>query len=145
MSTAQPPQTVSPNQYHLQGYGISVSYFPEGLRTGPTPVEGDIRLTYQDAHQSLVFRDKNVRVVELDDLGTVVSVSLTTSIDVGSTSFSLIVPEVRLPDGVSSTPVQTEGITTVHRAFALALGHPQRETYTVVALTGTASRSRLPQ
>jgi hypothetical protein len=142
MSTAE---TGSPNQYHLQGCGISVSYFPEGFSPGPTPIEGDIHLTYQDAHQSLVFRDKDVRVVEVDDLGSVVSVSLTRSIDVGYTSFSLIVPEVRLPDGVHSTPVQTEGITTVHRALALALGHPQRETYSVPALAGTAANTPLPK
>jgi hypothetical protein len=39
--------------------------------------------------QSHTFFDADVRTVEVADLGTVVSVSLVTSVDVGYTSFSL--------------------------------------------------------
>src|SRR5664279_1721694 len=39
----------APNQYHLHGSGISVSYIPDGM--GPQIVgEGPVRFTYQDAH-----------------------------------------------------------------------------------------------
>jgi hypothetical protein len=43
-----------PNQYHLQGGGISVSYYPQGFGR---PVEGRGRLifVYQDAHRPESF------------------------------------------------------------------------------------------
>jgi hypothetical protein len=67
-------------------------------------------------------------------------------VDVGSTTFSLILPHVDLPQGPNpSATIHTEGITTVHRAFAKLIGHPQEETYTVACLTGTASNGILPK
>jgi hypothetical protein len=74
-----------------------------------------------------------------------VSVTIQESIDVGSTSFTLIVPAVQLPQGLgASTPISTAGITTTHRILAGAIGHAQTETYVVTPLTGTASRVVLP-
>src|SRR5215510_4206106 len=135
-------QNTSPNQFHLQGGGIAVSYFPEGF--GPVTPGGAGRLTYQDAHRSLNLAGQDVRVVEVPDLGTVVSVTLVRTVDVGSTSFSLLVPQVVLPQPPGPVHVRTEGITTVHRAFAATIGHAQRESYTVTTLVGTASRGILP-
>jgi hypothetical protein len=132
----------TPNQYHLHGGGIAVSYFPEGF--GPIPAGPRARLIYQDPHRSLSFTGQDVRTVEVPDLGTVVSVTLVRTVDVGFTAFSLVVPQVVLPPQPGAVPVQTEGITTVHRIFAGALGHAQRETYTVTALSGTASAGILP-
>lgn len=132
-----------PNQYHLHGGGISVSYYPAGF--GPA-IEGRglLRLVYQDAHQSLSFYDNEVRTVEVVDLGTVVSVTLVMTVDIGSTTFSLLVPNVHLPEQQSSVFIYTEGITTLHRVFVALIGHPQSETYTVTALSGTAAVGPLP-
>jgi hypothetical protein len=129
----------APNQYQLHGGGIAVTYYPEG--DGPVFAgKGRLRLTYQDAFQSLAFYDDDVRVVEVADLGAVVSVTLVETVDIGYTSFSLLVPDVILPDQAQpSVYIHTRGITTVHRAFAGLIGHPQEETYTVRELRGTAS------
>jgi hypothetical protein len=135
---------VQPNQYHLHGGGINVSYYPEGA--GPF-LEGrdGIRLIYQDAHRSQSFYGDEVRTVEVPDLGTVVSVTLVMTVDVGSTSFSLLVPQVQLPTGPGAAVfIHTEAITTVHRAFAGLIGHPQAETYTIAPLRGTATAGILP-
>jgi hypothetical protein len=130
--------TQAPNQYHVEGGGISVSYYPDG--EGPVfDDRGRLRLAYQDVHQSHTFFDADVRTVDVPDLGTVVSVSLVTTVDVGYTSFSLLIPQVQLPDQPGpSVFIRTEGITTVHRAFAGVIGHPQIETYAVTELCGTA-------
>ena len=58
----------SPNQYHLQGDGIAVSYYPDG--SGP-PVagRGRLRLVYQDTHQAQSFYDNDLRTVAVPDLG----------------------------------------------------------------------------
>jgi hypothetical protein len=135
---------VTPNQYHLAGYGISVSYFPDGF--GPIAQDGPDRLFYQDADRHLVFNGSEIRKVDVDDLGTILSVTIVSTIDVGSTSFSVILPHVNLPQGPhASAAVDTEAVTTVHRAFVRLIGHPQVETYTVTRLTGTASNGPLPR
>ncbi len=43
-----------PNQYHIQGKGISVSYYPDGF--GPSIEDrGHLIFVYQDAHRSSRF------------------------------------------------------------------------------------------
>lgn len=134
---------VSPNQYHLSGGGLTISYFPDGL--GPIGPAGATHLVYQDAHRSLRFPANAVRTVDVPDVGTLVSVTIQESIDIGSTSFSLIVPAVHLPQGLgASAHIATDGITTTHRILAGAIGHAQTETYVVTPLAGTASRGLLP-
>jgi len=134
-----------PNQYHVHGGGISVSYYPEG--SGP-PAEGRGRLifVYQDAHRSeSFFSDGNdVRTVNVDDLGMMVSVTIAETTDTGSTTFSLLIPDVELPGQHSSVSIRTKGITAIHRAFVAPIGHPQAETYSVTELDGTASSGLLP-
>ena len=127
-----------PNQYHVSGGGISVSYYPDGF--GPPILDrGRLLFVYQDAHRSQSFYSDQVRTVKVDDLGMVVSVTLVESVDTGSTTFSLLVPDVELPEQQTSVFIHTEGITTVHRVFVALIGHPQSETYTVTALDGTAA------
>lgn len=133
----------APNQYHLHGGGISVSYYPDGFGP-PIAGRGSLRLVYQDVHQSLPFYDDDVRTVDVADLGTVVSVTLVMTVDTGSTTFSLLVPDIQLPEQENSVFIHTEGITTVHRVFVALIGHPQSETYTVTSLRGTAAVGPLP-
>ncbi len=133
----------SPNQYHVRGGGISVAYYPDGF--GPIREDrGPLYLVYQDAFRSLAFYGEEARIVEVADLGTVVSVTIVETVDTGYTSFSLLVPDVDLPTSQSSVSINTEGITTVHRIFVALIGHPQSETYTVTSLSGTAAVGPLP-
>jgi hypothetical protein len=134
-----------PNQYHVYGGGISVSYYPEGFGP-PAGGRGSLILVYQDAHRSeAFFSDGNdVRTVKVDDLGTVVSVTIAATIDTGSTTFSLLIPDVELPGQQPSVFIRTKGITAVRRAFVALIGHPQAETYSVTELDGTASFDLLP-
>ena len=133
----------SPNQYHLHGGSISVAYYPDGFGP-PIAGRGPLHLVYQDAFRSLAFYGGEVRTVTVPDLATVVSVTIVETVDTGSTSFSLLVPDVELPTDQSSVFINTEGITTVHRIFVGLIGHPQSETYTVTPLTGTAAVGPLP-
>jgi hypothetical protein len=137
-------QTISPNQYHLHGGGLTVSYFPSGF--GPLrPGGAGPKFSYQDSHHSLAFSGDDVRTVDVPDLGTVVSVTIVETIDVGNTTFSVLIPKVDLADRIgSSDPIRTEGITTIHRAFVALIGHAQAETYRVTPLSGTAVNGILP-
>jgi hypothetical protein len=131
----------SPNQYHLSGHGVHVSYYPGGA--GPLTAEGPVILTYQDAHQTLVFRGEQAQVVEVPDLGTTVTVILHRTIDAGSVSATLLIPTVILPAS-GSTTVQVDLINTSHQFFVTGLGHPQRDHYTVIPLSGQAAHHALP-
>ncbi len=129
----------SPNQYHLAGDGLTVSYFPDGF--GPVGPGGPARLFYHDT----VFDGDQIRSVEVEDLGTILSVTLKQTVDVGATTFSLVLPVVMLPNDLhASASIETDGITTFHRSFITGISHAQRETYCVTPLRGTAVRGPLP-
>jgi len=97
-------------------------------------------------HQGPVVQDftgKEIRVAEVPDVGTLVSVTIHMLIDSGSTTFTVLLPRVNLPAPPAlpaAVPVTTDGVTTLHRfSTVLALQHGQQETYTVTPLQGTAS------
>ena len=140
MSAAPVTQSfTAPNHYQLSGGGISITYLPVGAG-------GLAHLQYQDAQRTLNFSGNQIRTVEVPDIGTVVSVTLTITVDSGSTTFSVLIPRVTLQSATgSSAHIRTDGITTVHR-FSLvpAFNLGQDELYTVTPLRGTASSVIIP-
>jgi hypothetical protein len=84
-------QTVTPNLYQLSGQHLHVSYSTASL-------DGTAILTYQDAHQAKSFRDEEIGIVHCD-LGTLVSVTLRMTADLGSTTFSLFIPRMQIAEG----------------------------------------------
>jgi hypothetical protein len=140
MSSAPVVQSfVAPDHYQLSGGGISITFLPVGAG-------GLAHLQYQDPQRTLNFTGEQIRKVEVPDLGTVVSVTLTLTVDSGSTTFSVLIPKTTLQATTgSSAHIRTEGITTVHR-FSLvpAFNLGQDELYTVTPLHGTASNVIIP-
>lgn len=132
-SPSQPPAQalVAANMFSVTGGGLHVSY-------SITSIDGKPRLSYQDSTRSLSFTGDQVRRVG-GDLGAVVSVTIVTTPDAGSTSFSLLVPHVNVPP-FGSVSISTEGITT-HHVFSIvpALDRGQRDFYRVTSMHGTAS------
>lgn len=140
--------TNSPNRFHLhgshwRGHSIHISYYPDGA--GPLTEDGPLILAYQDAHQSLGFRQKNTEVVQVADLGTCVTVTLqaTGPFDGDSTTATLLVPNVVLLGGQRAT-METELVTTVHHGPTSGIADPQRDHYSVIALAGQASQGAIP-
>jgi hypothetical protein len=138
-----PPQAIPtfarPNLFELSGGGIDVTFLPSGAG-------GVAHFSYQDAHRSLQFSGDQIRSVDVPDLGTVVSVTLVLTPDSGSTTFSVLIPQVNLDNQHgSSASVCTDGITTHHR-FSLIpqLLRGQLERYHVTPLYGTASLAIIP-
>lgn len=121
----------TPNLFQLQGDQTHVTY-------STTSIDGKPQFTYQDAVQTLNFSGDQIRA-QATEIGTLVTVATRQSVDTGRTTFSLLVPTVNL--GASpSVPIQTEGITTVHRfSIIQTFNQGQTELYRVVQLTGTAS------
>jgi hypothetical protein len=120
----------TPNAYQLQGPQLSIGYFT-GVASGLGP------FFYQDAHQTVVFQESEIRTVA-SELGTLVTVTIRRVIEFGSTTFTLLVPNVTL-NGLGPVTISTVGITTLHRLLVFPGLHGQTELYTVSSLTGTAS------
>ena len=135
MATIPASQTANLYSLHnnvIQGgqFSLNVSYSTSGF-------DGKAHFHYQDTHQTLNFVGDQIRTVE-SDVGMLVSVTIRQTVDSGSTTFSLIIPSVRL-QSPGKIPISTLGITTVHRFSVIPqfnLG--QLETYSVSQLEGTA-------
>jgi hypothetical protein len=135
-------RSTAPNQYHLHGHHIAVSYYPDGLPPSVITPDGPTFLSYHDAHRSRAFGRDELDLVAVPGLGTVVTITLSADIDLGSTTFSLVLPRVGLADA-SSASIHVDAITTLHKGHVRLVG--QDETYTVTQLVGTASSGPLPQ
>lgn len=119
-----------PNIYHLHGAQLTITYSTGAL--------GSIaRFEYQDANQTLIFPESDIRTATTE-IGTLVTVTIRRTVDSGSTSFTLLLPSVNLEQTNHAT-IDTVGITTIHR-FSLIpnFNRGQTEFYTVTELTGTA-------
>ena len=112
--------------------GLQVSYSAAGSQ-----------LHYQQGSVVQDFSGNQIRVVEVPDVGKLVSGTIHMAPDTGSTTFTLLLPIVNLPPPPASpaaAPVTTDGITTLHRFSTVAAqDHGQQEIYTVTPLQGTAS------
>jgi hypothetical protein len=130
-------QFVSPDYYELSGDGITVSYYPSAAG-------GKAWLFYHDAQREETFSGDQIRRLETPDLGTVVSVTLQITVDVGSTTFSLLIPQVKLVDRLGAFAfIRTDAITTAHR-FGIVPLPGQRDFYTVTPLAGVAWNKIIP-
>jgi hypothetical protein len=133
---------VNPNLWILSGGGITIRYsdiFVLGPASGP-------HLVYQNSLSSisLTFDKSEIREIEVPDLGKIVSVTIQKSVDFISTSLSLLLPVVNIIESgpISSLPVNLSAIITAHlgpNVVSFPLGHGQRETYTVIPMSGSAS------
>lgn len=118
------------NVFTLGSPHIHVSYSTGALGS-------KLGLTYQDAQQTLQFNEQQIRRVSTD-LGEEVTVTIHLTVDVGSTTFTLIVPNVALELN-QHVHIETIGITALHRFPLIPILHGQLDSYSVIKLRGTAS------
>src|SRR5690242_15880349 len=130
MEASQAQATQSPNLYQLSGKHLNITYSTSGI-------DGKPHFSYQDLQQTLNFTGDQIRSVETE-IGTLVTVTIRMTVDTGGTSFSLLLPRVNIP-GEQSVPVQTIGITTLHRFSVLPI-NGRLDFYTVTNLHGSAAR-----
>ena len=126
------PTIVTSNKYDLHGGNITVTY-------GASGADGKPYLNYSDSNLSRLFKGDEIRIIQETDLGTIVSIIIHMTIDAGSTSFTILIPRVKITDVEgASTNIATVGITTLHRFSVVpAFLVGQIDNYTPVTLTGT--------
>ena len=78
------------NNFSLSGGGVHIDY-------SSTSINGQPRLAYHDHIRNLSFAGSDIRTVDVADIGTIVSVTLKITVDVGSTTFSVFIPRVIVP------------------------------------------------
>jgi hypothetical protein len=123
--------TKKPNLYELSGDGIKITYTLQ-------PIAGPPQFNYDDGKVSNLFKGGEIRTVETDELGTLVSVTIHLEIDRGSTTFTVLIPRVNL-GASTSEPITTVGVTTVHhRPVVGPTPQGQDDIYTVHPMKGTA-------
>ena len=118
-----------PTLYDLSGKGIHVSFTTANIAGKPV-------FSYHDAHQTKTFTGDEIKI-ETTVIGEMVTVFLLRTIDGPSTSFSVLLPGVRLPPS-NIANITAEGITTLHRSSIIGPPIGQIESYAVQPLEGTA-------
>jgi len=83
------------NVFEMTGDDVQISYSARGPfidQPGLKPT-----LTYQDSDQNLTFSGDQIRTQQ-NEIGSLVSVSLKTSVDAGATILTLLVPSITVHD-----------------------------------------------
>lgn len=123
-----------PNVYQLAGDGIQITYTVSNTN-------GEAQLDYQDAQGSRTFTGNQINS-EQSPLGTLVTVFLLQTVDMGSTTLTLVVPGVNLGN-TTEQPIETFAVVT-NNLFSILEMHKPRQTqvYQVNSLQGTAGLTR---
>ena len=124
------PKT-APNLYKLSGEGIAVTY-------STTSIDGKPRFTFKKRRKTLNFSGDQITSVETG-IGTLVSVVIATVPDRNRTTFSVLLPAIRLPDSKKQA-FRTIGITTVTKTTIAGPPPGAQQTYKTVALRGSAQQ-----
>jgi hypothetical protein len=123
--------STTPNLYNVDGYGLHITY-------STSSIDGKPLFQYHDSSQTLPCSGDQIRTLD-SEIGMLVTVTIRLTPDFGSTSFTLLVPQVKL-DQSNETRITTFGVTTLHRlSIAPQLDRGQTEHYTIAELSGTAA------
>ncbi len=119
-----------PDLYDFTGTNLKISYSTTGI-------DGKARFSYKNGKTVLSFSGDQIRILETE-IGTLVSVTVTMTVDTGSTSFSVLIPKVNLDSKLKSS-VKAQGFLTQHKFSMIpSFSTGQRDIYKVYSLTGTA-------
>jgi hypothetical protein len=127
---AKTTPSATPNSFKLMGEDIQVDY-------STTSVDGTPRFTFKKGQKTLSFSGSQISSSAVK-IGTLVSVTVATVPDKSSTSFSVLLPAIKLPESGRQT-FRTIGITTVTQTTIA--GPPPvgvQQTYKSVAMRGSA-------
>jgi len=120
-----------PNLFSLTGHGVSVTLSLTGIDGRPT-------LTYHDSVRAQSFSGEEITIEDSAGLVRTATVTIVRTVDVGFTTFTLLLPEVN-ESAPGPHPVHTLGITALHATPLIRIGRQQLTDYHVVQLHGTAS------
>ena len=109
----------------LSGEGVKISYYINEDHSS--------ELDYQDAQGSLTFPSDQLHI-QPSAIGTLITAPLKKSADAGATTFTLVLPNVKL-GGQTKQPLATFAVIAQDYSTLERVG--AQLTYQVVSLTGT--------
>ncbi len=121
------------NVFEMTGDDVQISYSARGPfidQPGLKPT-----LTYQDSDQNLTFSGDQIRTQQ-NEIGSLVSVSLKTSVDAGATILTLLIPSITVEEIMVDQPFETFAIVT--QTFGILPGVGAQQIYEVLELDGMA-------
>jgi hypothetical protein len=121
-----------PNLFELAGEYTRITY-------STTSITGQPQFHYQDNQRDLTFTGDDIRLLDTDEIGMLVSVTLEVIPDLHTLTLSVLIPQIDLK-GETESLLSTLAILTTH---LISIGGPglvegPLQTYEVVALEGTA-------
>jgi len=121
---------MTPNQFDLQGVGINIAYSTSSF--GGKPL-----LSIKKGRQSHNFSGDQITKLNAG-IGDLITVTLASVPDQGSTLFSFLLPAIQLASASAKQAFRTFGITTTHKTSIAGPVKGVQETYKTVDLRGTA-------
>ena len=126
---AKTTPSLTPNSFQLTGDDIQVNY-------STTSIDGKPRFTFKKGNKTLDFAGNQISSSTVN-IGTLVSVVIAAVADKSTTTFSILLPAIRLPESRRQA-FRTFGITTVTKTSIVGPPVGVQQTYTTVALRGSA-------
>ena len=126
---AKTTPSLTPNSFPLTGDDIQVNY-------STTSIDGKPRFTFKKGNKTLDFAGNQISSSNVK-IGTLVSVVIAAIPDKSTTTFSILLPAIRLPESRRQA-FRTFGITTVTKTSIVGPPVGVQQTYTTVALRGSA-------
>ena len=122
-----------PNLFELEGDKTNITY-------STTSITGVPQFNYQDHEISRSFNGPEIRTLEAE-IGRLVTVTLDQVPDLQTTTATLLLPTINLPQGATESPIETVAILSIERTSiggpGLVQGQPQA--YRTLNLKGRAS------
>jgi hypothetical protein len=123
-------QNIVPNQYELQGPGVRIGY-------STSSIAGKAQLSFTKGRKTLNFTGDEIGVLDTK-IGALITVTVATTPDRSSTSFSFLVPMIQLSKASAKQSFRTIGITTVHKTTIAGPVKGVQQVYKSVQLLGAA-------
>jgi hypothetical protein len=117
------------NFFKLNGRGVTVTY-------STTSIDGTPRFTFKKGKQTLDFAGSEIETLEAG-IGSLVSVTIASIPDKSVTTFSVLIPTVRLTGSKKQT-FRTIGLTTVAKTTIVGPPSGVEQTYKPIAMRGSA-------
>jgi hypothetical protein len=108
---AKTTPSLTPNSFQLTGDDVQVNY-------STTSIDGKPRFTFKKGQKTLDFAGNQISSSTVN-IGTLVSVVIAAVADKSTTTFSILLPAIRLPESKRQA-FRTFGITTVTKTTVVS-------------------------
>lgn len=125
-------QKIIPNQYQLDGTGVRIGY-------STSSITGKPQLSFKQGRKALNFTGSEIGVQDTT-IGSLVTVTIASTPDLSSTTFSFLLPAIELPKESAKQSFRTFGVTTIRKTSIAGTVKGVQQTYKVIPLRGSAQR-----